>query len=1284
MRKMVHISDSLKIWPWAVFVVLCCAAFSWGQDTELERIVADTAWQGEVMRNQFDRMTPPGVALDQVLAPEALDLADCEPFSLELDAASLETLVVDDADVVCGIVDTGIGRESAARVVLWVEPDAWEGEDFVGGAKRRGTEGGPRSGGAGGGESDGFRVCAAGPDTNGVVFLTLTNGGTYAEAEVFAYTMTGQPVVVTNVWTNDANVVVTNVNTVWTNRSPSFRGVLGDWHWLGRVGLTNGVGVFADTMGYCDLVRFYRPVLVADSDDDGLTDGVERLVIGTDPHAPDSDGDGWSDGEETMMGTSPTNRLSAPTLARGVLLHAVRYNTAASNQFVQLYNAGRYPVRLDGFALEVAGSAYVEKFVFPLNTVLTQGHYLLLGGNGVTNADFAMVPDLPMSYSDVPTAAVRLVGPTGTTNSPVDVLMYGTHVPFNEQGLPTDGWLSTNTDLWAGPDYELIRKRLELDTDTRDNWRFATVPETLANTSDVLDSDDDGLTDEEECRDGTSPSLPDTDGDGLEDDFEIAHELDPTLPDSDGDGTGDGLETNPATGHSYAEDQLGEGMVVEIERPFPGWGMGDSIGEGGTLGFTLTEIDGMGVWATIREGGFVPEGFSYDVQGAVETFSTNIYNDAGFRTLHLFLTPETTNGFVEPVILEIDDASSGSGVTTPPDLGPDIPARFQTGMVDISTAGTADEEELAPGVFIANKVVHTNAMRSQAILKVSAVPKLPGDVRLLWTNDCLHLFDQANGGMPQTIVKCSFSNGLATNLWLEGVTTTNTVVAWASDYTNCLDIVVATVWSATCTNLWETGNPANRIFNFTLKDDMSVDGYQEIDNSRQATYGIHREKLYMAANTQNIYKVSGQVDIQPASARETCLAVIMNGTEALCEIPVPNEPDAVLHFIFEDPFSTAHATDFPLMIHVDTDGNGELDGFEPELLPIVYRHPQTGTELDAAVFGINQEKLVEHTDRLQFYLNPTLGVLPVDPGEPDYLAKNARSLLYIFVDGNTAGIRPDMRPDNTGSLLLDAFAIVDETNSCFNEWLTHQAGAHFSSSGTASVSHYQWSSQSSLANFLAARTPFALETTTYLPNGSWFETQTATGAKLEEFYESHVRPLAEQSLANSPAGSVVHLPTVNSFFLFPRVESTLFTSLSPVWVPGITCCIGNSAAYGGKWGSFLSQFIVGTDSFDEFDAAGTVGRGRIWLPRYQFAVVKEEIQGNVVFKVQSVRFCCTISDLYDFNYEDSELASHAAALQIGFGNGEAGRTAGQIFYDTIEIDVNYVNPFEQATFTPLF
>jgi hypothetical protein len=62
------------------------------------------------------------------------------------------------------------------------------------------------------------------------------------------------------------------------------------------------------------------------------------------------------------------------------------------------------------------------------------------------------------------------------------------------------------------------------------------------NTSVVLDSDQDGLTTEEEVRLGTDPQDPDSDHDSLSDLMETTHQTDPLNPDSDHDGYLDGIE----------------------------------------------------------------------------------------------------------------------------------------------------------------------------------------------------------------------------------------------------------------------------------------------------------------------------------------------------------------------------------------------------------------------------------------------------------------------------------------------------------------------------------------------------------------------------------------------------------------------------------------------------------------------------------------------------------------------------------------------------------------------
>ena len=103
------------------------------------------------------------------------------------------------------------------------------------------------------------------------------------------------------------------------------------------------------------------------------------------------------------------------------------------------------------------------------------------------------------------------------------------------------------------------------------NWKWgARVPAKYMVAGGALDSDGDGLTDEEELKLGTDPHNPDTDGDGLTDGEEVkVYKTDPLNPDTDYDALKDGDEvykykTSPlerdtdkggvADGHEVIED----------------------------------------------------------------------------------------------------------------------------------------------------------------------------------------------------------------------------------------------------------------------------------------------------------------------------------------------------------------------------------------------------------------------------------------------------------------------------------------------------------------------------------------------------------------------------------------------------------------------------------------------------------------------------------------------------------------------------------------------------------
>lgn len=104
-------------------------------------------------------------------------------------------------------------------------------------------------------------------------------------------------------------------------------------------------------------------------------------------------------------------------------------------EWVELYNGGSVPVRLDGAVLEKAGSAWGEAYVFPGGTELAGGAFLVVGGANAEVADF--VSDaLDLGNASSSGDGVRLVDCEGAV---VDSVLWGDE---NSDGLDTSGGAS--------------------------------------------------------------------------------------------------------------------------------------------------------------------------------------------------------------------------------------------------------------------------------------------------------------------------------------------------------------------------------------------------------------------------------------------------------------------------------------------------------------------------------------------------------------------------------------------------------------------------------------------------------------------------------------------------------------------------------------------------------------------------------------------------------------------------------------------------------------------------
>lgn len=291
------------------------AGMACGQDFGGRQVYSleDLAERTEIRRNQFARMTPgedesfqeagwqwfedadfPPTFLEKLVGVREVGVLTW-PLLAELDPVSLETVFLNAAGEEAGRIWTDFAKAESARMALRVPLVAAEDvQDFAyreerfasgwpgvaGGGRDSGTGDAPRLGGGGTTNLAFTSILPA----NGLVVVSLTNAtGT---VELFEYTMVHEPHVVTNVWTNDENFVVTNVATVWSNTSSSLCGFTNDWRILARVeaDAATQTASFTDwSIAPPDRIRFYAAALQADTDGDGLSDGFETFCSHTDP-----------------------------------------------------------------------------------------------------------------------------------------------------------------------------------------------------------------------------------------------------------------------------------------------------------------------------------------------------------------------------------------------------------------------------------------------------------------------------------------------------------------------------------------------------------------------------------------------------------------------------------------------------------------------------------------------------------------------------------------------------------------------------------------------------------------------------------------------------------------------------------------------------------------------------------------------------------------------------------------------------------------------------------------
>ena len=289
-------------------------------------------------------------------------------------------------------------------------------------------------------------------------------------------------------------------------------------------------------------------ILDNDSDNDGVFDGDEILIYGSDPLIMDSDGDGLSDGLEVSIGTNPILSDSDDDLMGDL----------------EEYKCGLDP--LDNDTDDDGIRDGVEKYITltdPLNNDTD--------GDGIKDGD-------EVTYSIDP-----LLNDTDSDNisDGEEINVYHTYPNMSDSDMDnvTDyyeifGWEITVNDNISG----LIRKTVysnPLLNDTDGDNVYDGVEKLYGSDPNNTDTDHDGLTDYEEIYGVSvgantyypSPTNYDTDGDGVSDYQEVMSGTDPTNNDSDGDGLLDGLERNISTNASD-RDSDDDGIIDGIEYDY--------------------------------------------------------------------------------------------------------------------------------------------------------------------------------------------------------------------------------------------------------------------------------------------------------------------------------------------------------------------------------------------------------------------------------------------------------------------------------------------------------------------------------------------------------------------------------------------------------------------------------------------------------------------------------------------------------------------------------------------
>lgn len=962
----------------------------------------------------------------------------------------------------------------------------------------------------------------------------------------------------------------------------------------------------------------------ADTDRDGLTDGDEVSDVGSDPCRTDTDGDGLDDGDEIEIGTSPVNADSD--------------GDGLPDGWECLYFLDPTSVIGDDGA---AGD--------PDQDALTNLQECQCGsdptkcdtdGDGLDD-DWERAMGTNPNSADSDNDGLTDVQETTCGTNPL-------RWDSDGDGLP-DGWEVENgfNPLQSG-DAPVDSDGDGLDNETE--CQMGTNPHSR-------DTDGDGLSDDEECLLGTNPNKVDSDGDGLDDRYEYDSGLDPLRRDTDRDGLPDGWEVDNNL------DPLDPG-----ETPVSNGLLGGSRGVEGANGDpdndAVTNIDeyqndcdpwdrdtdgdGVNDREEIDNGSDPTDAGDCGLAPGRDVFREITFNITGdWAAWELLVEGQGPNDWRRKII-----TMGAPAMATTRTLKLRKNTTYRLSMRWLNCDGH-DDNPSAPWYCWQARI---DGMPSQQTFSNYRSERQEGVARFILGNGWIA--ENADGLLTSHIHENSEESGNVA----EG------------------KIALLHVFDIKHKLLLETENKCNQIRNDTPKDDSSGNFNCEsiMLRGKVCSFAAPRNVLYVAASPDNEIKVTERVKVDDS------MRGVFNRLSDLILCGVFKDGKVVEES--QTRFSTANleaalefegadekvVEDLEVRVGMDVDEDGELEHDESIPLEVCKIN---GNAAYATVKAISKKKYEDHKGEVNGMVYYKIWkLIPDNP--PEFVAPHARSFLKLFYELNSENqLTPMLRPTSVSSVNFDAFS---SDCSCFAEWLTHNCGATFSEDGLATIRKYNWCANSEVSHFLSSCKPFALKKSMMVSDITC-ECATETGMRLKDFYDSVVKPDAEREMLLQGVDEII-MPSNEGWYEQNEVIANhIFESKSPrvseTWVPGLTLDFG---VFSSKLGVLMNEVATSSGAINEYDAFGTIGRGRVLSPRYRFAVRKTVLQdGRVKLEVTRVDFACAVEDLYDFNYEDGELPSHAAALQIGYRNNN-GRNCGRIYMHHIDISTSYNYPFSYS------